>query len=356
MKGYLPEDYSVSLFYSDFMQATLKDLAQRLGLAPSTISRALKGHPDISKETQLKVRKLAEEMRYSPNTIAASLRCRKSNFIAVILPEIDSDFYAAFVDGVENMLGINDYYTVLFQSQDDSVREAEICRKVVAGRMEGVLVSMAKTTRSVTPFLQMKEEGVAILFFDRIAGEMDTDRVVSDDFGGAYEAVSHLISEGCRKIVHYAGEQYLQVFQKRRAGYIKALQVAGIPVDERLIVPCEEEMTARRITPRIMETYRPDAIFAVNDRTAAETLSVLKEMGYRIPEDIAVCGFSDDRIAGVTDPSLTSVSRSAKEMGRISAELLLKRMQSAEGKPTVTKILQTRLKIRESTKKQGAEL
>lgn len=350
----MSENYSVALFYPDFMQATLKDLAKRLGLAPSTISRALKGHPDISKETQLKVRKLAEEMNYSPNTIAASLRCRKSNFIAVIVPEIDCDFYAAFVDGVENILYNNDYYTILFQSRDDCMQEAEICRKVVAGRMKGVLISMAKTTRSIAPFLQMKEEGVAILFFDRIAGGMDTDRVVSDDFGGAYKAVSHLISEGCRKIVHYAGEQYIQVFQKRRAGYIKALQDAGIPADERLIVPCEEEATARRITSQVIEAYRPDGIFAVNDRTAAETLSVLKGMGYRVPEDIAVCGFSDDRIAEVTDPSLTSVNRSAKEMGKIAAELLLKRMRSVEDEPTVTKILETRLKIRKSTKKQKA--
>ncbi|RHV93075.1 LacI family DNA-binding transcriptional regulator [Culturomica massiliensis] len=333
------------------MQVTLKELAERLKLAPSTVSRALKGHPDISEETQLRVRRLAEELHYAPNVMATNLRCQKSNFIAVVVPEIRRDFYAAFVNGAEKIFRENGYFPVLFQSCEDFRQEEAICRSIGVSRMGGVLVSVAQTTHFFQHFYSLQEQGIPLLFFDRIAGELDTDRVITDDFMGAYEVVRHLIVQGYRKIVHYAGVQHLQVAQKRRLGYLQALQDFHIPVEEDMIVYCNTAADVSLYTPQLMQSLAPDALFAVDDDIAVEVLSVLKEMGYRIPDDLAVCGFSGDNITKVTEPGLTSVDRHAEDMGEISARLLLERIQMPHKFPTVTKMIKPALVVRKSTER-----
>ena len=333
-------------------QITIKDIAKILGISVSTVSRALKNHPDISAETKKEVQELAKKLNYTPNAIALSLRNKKTFLIAVIIPEIIHHFFSCVISGVEEVANQNGYNVVIFQSNEQYEREVSICQSILNSRVDGVLVSMAKTTRKADHFKELQQAGIPLVFFDRICGDLDTDWVVVDDFNGAFAAVQHLISVGCRRIAHYSAPQTMQIAQKRQLGYIEALKDAKIPVDEDLIIQCDNQNDAMTVTERLMKLEnRPDAIFAVNDMTAAGAMYAVKHMGFRVPEDVAICGFTDGVVAPLTDPTLTTVEQHGDDMGEIATNLLLRRIHAEEGEriPTVTKVIKTNLIIREST-------
>lgn len=331
---------------------TIKDLAKILGISVSTVSRALKDHPDISPETKKEVRELAKRLNYSPNVIALSLRNRKSFLIGILIPEIVHHFFSCVVSGVEQIANPNGYNVVIMQSNESYEREVLICQSALNARVDGLLVSMSKTTYDYRHFRELQQSGMPMVFFDRICGAVDTDRVVIDDFQGAYSAVEHLISVGCRRIVHLSAPQHLQIAQKRQMGYLQALKDHHVPVDESLIIACDNQQDAKIIGRQLMEMENPpDGIFAVNDLTAAGAMYAIKHAGFRVPEDVAVCGFTDGLISTLTDPTLTTVGQHGEEMGRVAAEMLFKRLNADTLYPTVTKMLKTNLIIRESTQK-----
>ncbi len=333
-------------------QITIKDIAKILGISVSTVSRALKDHPDISAETKREVQALAKKLNYTPNAIALSLRNKKTFLIAVIIPEIIHHFFSCVISGVEEVANRNGYNVVIFQSNEQYEREVSICQSILNSRVDGVLVSMSKTTRKAEHFKELQQAGIPLVFFDRICGDLDTDRVVVDDFNGAYAAVQHLIAMGCRRIAHYSAPQTMQIAQKRQLGYIEALKSARIAVDESLIVQCDNQDDAKVVTERLMTSEnRPDAIFAVNDLTAAGAMNAIKHMGYRVPEDVAICGFTDGVMATLTDPTLTTVEQHGDSIGEIATKLLLRRIHAEEGEyiPTLTKVIKTNLIVREST-------
>lgn len=332
-------------------QVTIKDIAKILGISVSTVSRALKDHPDISSDTKKEVQELAKRLNYSPNTIALSLRNRKSFSIGIIIPEIVHHFFSCVISGIEQVANQKGYNVIIMQSNESYEREVSICHSAMNTRIDGVLVSMSKTTHDYHHFQELQQAGIPMVFFDRICGALDTDRVVVDDFQGAYSAVEHLIAVGCKRIAHLSAPQHLQIAQKRQMGYVQALKDHHIPVDENLIIACDNQQEAKIIGEQLMKMeQRPDGIFAVNDVTAAGAMYAIKRAGFRVPEDVAVCGFTDGLISTLTDPTLTTVGQHGEEMGRIAAELLLKRVNSEEPYPTETKVLKTNLIVRESTK------
>lgn len=331
---------------------TIKDIAKKLGISPSTVSRALKNHPDISEETRKAVKELARELNYTPNTVALSLRNRKSNLIAIVMPEIVHHFFSSIISGVEKIANERGYNVVIFQSNEEYEREVSICRVIKNSGIEGVVVSLAKTTRDTAHFKELKNAGIPLVFCDRIAGDIDTDRVVVDDFKGAYSAVQHLISMGCRRIAHYAAVQHIQIAQKRQMGYVQALLDNKMSVDNSLIIPCDNREDAMELTPQLMKRAdRPDGIFAVNDMTAIGALYAVKHTGLQVPEDVAVCGFTDSLASMLSDPPLTSVEQNGMQMGEIATDLLLRRIHAKEPYNTITRILRADLIIRESTQK-----
>lgn len=333
-------------------QVTIKDIAKILGISVSTVSRALKDHPDISAETKREVQALAKKLNYTPNVIALSLRNKKTFLIGVIIPEIIHHFFSCVINGVEQVANRNGYNVVIFQSNEQYEREVSICQSVLNSRIDGVLVSMSKTTQRADHFRELQQAGIPIVFFDRICGDIDTDRVVVDDFNGAYAAVEHLISVGCRRIAHYSAPQTMQIAQKRQMGYIEALKDGGLAIDEKLIIQCDNQEDAMVVTERLMASgHQPDGIFAVNDLTAAGAMYALKHMGYRVPEDVAICGFTDGLVSTLTDPTLTTVEQHGDHIGEIATNLLLRRINAEEGEmiPTVTKVVKTNLIVRGST-------
>ncbi len=331
---------------------TIKDIARELGISPSTVSRAMKDHPDISQATKAQVNELVEKLKYKPNAVALSLRSRKTNIIALVVPEIIHHFFSSVISGIEEVAHEAGYHVMIFQSNESYEREVAIAESLAAIQVDGLLVSIAKTTMKYVHLTELMNDGVPMVFFDRAIEEIEADKVLVDDFTGAFNAVEYLLRTGCKRIAHYATPQHMQIGYQRKRGYISALEKNGIEPDEELMVKCDTLDEALEVTPRIMRLANPpDAIFTVNDMTAAGAMKVLKQMRYRIPEDVSVIGFTDGLVATLTDPMLTSVSQHGFEMGKKAMGMLLTRMDVLEGDlPARMEVLATDLIIRESTR------
>lgn len=331
---------------------TIKDIARELGISPSTVSKALKGHPDISSETKKAVVDLVKKWNYKPDPIALSLKVGQSKTIGVIVPEIVHYFFSTVIAGIEDVAYESGYQVMFCQSNESYEREVKATETLLSGWADGVLVSMAKTTGIYDHFLKIKESGIPLVFFDRICEEIEADRVIVDDEEGACTAVCHLISTGCREIVHLAGPQNLRIGQERKNGYIRALVAAGLPVKEENIIRCDTAFDAGKIVPSLLKRgKRPDGIFAVNDLTAAEAMKVVKSSGFKIPQDISVVGFTSGMISDLTDPPLTSVEQHGFEIGKEAVRMLIERLENKYVGPFQTKIIKTVLVIKGSSGK-----
>jgi DNA-binding LacI/PurR family transcriptional regulator len=332
-------------------QVTIKDIARQLGISPSTVSRALKDHPDINPETKRQVHELAGQLHYRPNAIALSLRSRNTFTIGVIIPEIVHHFFSTVISGIETVAYNEGYNVILSQSNESFEQEVKGTSALFQSRVDGLLVSVAKETERFEHFAEVIEDGVPIVFFDRIAPGLDADRVIVDDFQGAYNIVEHLIQSGCKRIAHLAAPQNLLIGRNRQFGYIEALRKYHLPVEENLIIKCDNRDEALEATKTLLGLPNPpDGIFAVNDLTASGAITVIRRAGLKIPEDIAIAGFGDGLIAQVLDPQLTTIEQHGYEIGEIAAKLLFQRIKNPEvNKEPVTKLIRTHLVVRESS-------
>ncbi len=333
-------------------RVTIKDIARELGVSPSTVSRAMKDHPDISSETKKQVNELVEKLKYRPNTVALSLQSRKTNIIALVVPEIVHHFFSSVISGIEEVAQEAGYHVMIFQSNESYEREVAIAQSLASMQIDGLLVSVAKTSMKFGHFNELMNEGIPLVFFDRACEEIQADKVVVDDFTGAYNAVEYLIRTGCKRIAHFEAPQHLQIGYQRKRGYISALEKHGIEPVEELMIKCDSLAEALELTPGIMRLDKPpDAIFAVNDLTASGVMKVLKQLRYRIPDEVSVIGFTDGLVASIIDPGLTSVSQHGFEMGKRALNMLLQRMDVLEENvPARTEIIPTELIVRESTR------
>lgn len=334
-------------------QITIKDIARELGVSVSTVSRALKDHPDISPQTKQLVRDQVEKMKYKPNAIALSLRNRCSNIIGVIVPEIVHHFFSSVISGIDEAAVAAGYNVMFFQSNESYEREILNIQSIISSRADGVLISLAKGTKKFGHIRQLLEDNIPVVFFDRACDEIETDKVIVDDFEGAYHAVDYLIKTGCRRIAHFAGPQHLQISYQRKRGYISALEKNGIKVDDEMIIPCDSYEDALQVTRILMSKTRPpDAIFTVNDMTAVGTLNTVKAMGFHVPREVSIVGFTDGLVSSITDPLLTTVSQHGFEIGKKATEILIRRINDDfESSKPVTEVVKTDLVIRDSTRK-----
>ena len=331
---------------------TRKDIAKELGVSPSTVSRALKDHPDISPATKKKVNELAVSLNYKPNPIALSLRSNVTNTIGLIIPEIVHHFFSSVISGIEDLAFDNGFNVLISQSNESYYREVSSAETMLNSRVGGVLASISKTTYDLSHFENLINNDIPIVFFDRYSDDLEADAVFIDDRKGAYMAVNHLISAGCKKIAHYAGPGNLIIGQNRLNGYLDALKDNDIePVNE-LIIDCDSYQQALMETPKMLKKFPDiDGIFAVNDLTAIGAIESLKKLNKNIPDEVAVAGFTNSLISSLTDPKLTTVDQQAFEMGRIAFQMLYDRICNTEKIPTRKKELKTSLIIRQSTKK-----
>jgi LacI family transcriptional regulator len=333
-------------------QITIKDIARELGISPSTVSKALKGHRDISSATKQAVRELADKWNYKPDQVALSLKSGLSKTIGVIVPEIVHYFFSTVIGGIEDLAFDSEYHVMFCQSSELYAREVKAVQTLLSNRVDGILVSVSKTTENFDHFRKIQENNIPLVFFDRICDEIDTDRVVVDDETGAYEAVSHLIKIGCKNIIHLSGPPNLLIGKNRKSGYLRALKKHNMPLEENNIIRCDSREDAMSIVPELLNrAVKPDGIFAVNDLTAAASMKVVQDMGFKVPGDIAIVGFTSGLISDLTNPTLTSVEQHGYLVGKEAVRLLIDRIETKDDLPFETKIIKTELVIKESTQK-----
>jgi len=333
---------------------TIKDLAKKLSISASTVSRALKDHPDISIATKKAVNELAKQLNYQPNTIALSLKQSKTNTIGVIIPEIAHFFFSTVVSGIEDIAYSNGYNVIITQSNESYAKEVIDTQALFNSRVDGMLVSVARDTKNYDHFTQLIQREMPFVFFDRVVEGVNACKVIVDDEQGAYEATQHLIEQGYKRIAHLAGPQNLIISQNRLNGYKAAIADNKYMIDDRIIRTCGlgtyEE--AEQITNELLDApLPPDAIFANNDVAAYGAMTAIKKRKMKIPEEIAIVGFSNWRFSGLIEPALSSVTQPGFKMGQEATKLLLKQIEMSDDEQLTTETitLKTNLLVRESS-------
>jgi DNA-binding LacI/PurR family transcriptional regulator len=329
---------------------SISDIARNLGISASTVSRALKDSPSISARTKGRVMEMAQQSGYRPNILAMSLRKQSSKTIGLIIPEIAHHFFSSVISGIEELAYASGYRVMICQSNEDQSREELNLTALLDHRVDGVLVSVSKNTLGFDHFRKVLEQGVPLVFFDRISQELATDRVVTNDYEGARAITSHLIEKGRRNIVHLAAPRYLLVGRERLRGYDQALYENNIERQSDFVLQCDNREQVLALQDEILKLApRIDAIFAVNDFTAIAAMQLLQANGYKVPADIAIAGFGDDPIASIVTPKLTTVEQKGYEMGKESVQLLIQRIENPdkEFQPR-TRVFESTVKVRES--------
>ena len=333
-------------------QITIKDIAIKLGLSTSTVSRALKDHPDISPKTRTAVKELAALLGYRPNMIALNLRSNSTRTIGLIIPEIEHYFFSAIINGIEEVAYKNDYSVMVFQSNESYKREVNNTHAVLTNRVDGVLVSFSKETHDFSHFMKLVENEIPVVFFDRVVDGLPADQVVADDYQGAFLAVNHLIEKGCKRIAHFSAPQHLLIGKNRLAGYHDALLKHNMHVDLNLVFPTDTFDESKKLALSILkQPNRPDGFFAVNDMSAIAIIKAAHELNLRVPEDVKVVGFENSKSASLCEPELTTIDQFGFELGREACLMLLRRLKEYSQPPLKPerKVIKTRLITRKST-------
>ena len=333
-------------------QTTLKDLAKELKLSISTVSRALSGKHRISQETRNTVIALARKLNYHPNRLALNLLNNRTYTLGVVIPEIAFHFFSAAISGIEEAAIAAGYNIIICKSNDEYARERIVTDTLLNSKVDGLLICHSQETKDFEHFQLLKYLGIPIVFFDRLCKAIKATNVVTDDLQGSFQAVEHLIGQGCKHIAHLAGPQNISPGNQRLKGYLKALKRNGIILNKKFIIPYtpDRDSVRERISQLFSTQGRPDAVFAFNDYLAFEALEVTKAIGLKIPKQIALVGFGDEPVASYAEPKLTTVAQPAFQIGQTATEELIRLLDSKPHKTEPkNKVLKTELVVRTSS-------
>lgn len=308
----------------------IKDIAQMLNISVSTVSRALRDAHDVNPETRKKVLKLTEKLNFKPNKNAAALASGNTKNIGVVLPFITNYYFSTVISGIQEEAYEQGYNIILYLTHDDVEREKKLLKNIAMTSLDGLLISISSNSDIQDHFQNLLKNGLPIVFFDRVPPIAEVSKVMQSDFDGAYLATSHLIENGYKKIAHIAGPENLNFTQERLRGYRQALQHANIKDQPNYTVFSGFDQTSGfNDTLNLLKlTCPPDAIFAVNDRKAVGAIQALKSLKLKVGIDFAVIGFTNDPIATVIEPNLTTIEEPAFEIGKQSCQLLIKHIKN----------------------------
>jgi LacI family transcriptional regulator len=334
-------------------KATIVDIATRLGISPSAVSKAFSDSPRISPETKAKVLKTATKLGYVPNYLATGLRKGKSGLVGVVVPGIHYSFFSTAIKGIEEQMTANGYNVIIVQSRDSSELEKRQLQSLLRAQVEGVIVSLAITTRDYRPFKEVAGR-VRVVLFDRTFSHSGLSEVTIDDFSGAVSAVEHLISMGYKRIAHIAGFSHMRPFARRIEGYKHALSNHGIRLRDEYILECAPNSNEGEFAMEQLLKLKtpPDAIFAASDYLAYGAMQVAIKHGIKIPGDFGFVGFSNEEFSHQVTPALSTIEQYSERMGSIAATLLIDELASNRkvGKYEVRKkVIEPKLLIRESS-------
>ncbi len=332
-------------------KTTIHDIAKKLDITASTVSRALQDNPRISDSTKKLVVKTARQMNYQPNSIAAALRNGKSNLVGVMIPTVDRNFFGSVVRGIEEILNDSDYNVIICQSEDSHEKEKTNIKTLLKAQVDGIFASYAKETVDFKHYEEILNHNVPLILFDRMQNHFDVDAVVIDDYKGGFDATEHLIEQGCRNIVHLTGPDNVSIYKDRKRGYEDALRKHGFPALPENIYQSDLKLEAGiRIGEKLKKLSKlPDGIFSSSDYAAIGAIQVLKKSGIKIPQDIAVVGFSNESFTNLVDPSLSTIDQKSKKMGHFIANTFLERMNKKESYTPSRKVLTPELIVRDSS-------
>ncbi len=306
---------------------TIIDIARFLGISKSTVSRALRNHPDISDETKKAVRDVANKLNYIKNATASSLRYKKSNLIGLIVPEISYFFFPSVINGIEELVHENGYNLLILQSKESYEREVENIDILISNNVEGILASVSRTTKDISHFINLTDMRMPLVLFDRIVKEINADIVLVDDIEGSYNAVKHLLEVGKKRIAICTGNLNLLISRNRLEGYKRALTEQSIQIDNEVIISAETpEDTERKTLSLLSSSNPPDGIFAISDLTMAGVMKAIYKSERKIPEDIAVVGFCEKQYRTMYQPELTAIDPMGFEIGKKATELLFEQI------------------------------
>jgi LacI family transcriptional regulator len=334
-------------------QTTISDVAKVLGVAPSTVSRALNGHSDINSNTRQAIIDVARQLDYQPNLLAQSLKSSETKTIGVVIPDIERPFFATAISGIQQVVTEAGYRVMICQSKESYDVEVSNVQALIASRVDGLLICHSRETENFDHVKPLACRGIPIVHFDRVSNEVDSDKVILDDWNGAFTVTEHLIEQGARRIAILAGPESLLISRNRLAGYQHALKRNQIPLrkEYEIHIEFQTEEAVAALDTWLALPEPPDAIFAINYTNAFDLLVALKKRGVRVPEDMAVVGFGDEFMASMIEPGLTTVDLHPYRIGQQAARLFLEQVRQKEDFRPRTFVISGDLVIRQSSLK-----
>ena len=333
---------------------TLKKIATELNLSFSTVSKALRDSHEISEGTKKLVLAKAKELNYQVNPFASSLRKQKSKTIAVVIPEVVNDFFGPVINGIESIAQEKGYHVLIYLTHEDMKKEVAITKLLQNGRVDGVLISISEKTSDALHLEELKEKEIPLVFFDRVVEHMDSPKVTTDDYNSGAKATEHLIENGCKHIAFLSISQSLSISNKRMNGYLDALRKNNLEIDNSMIIDCPgyDEKNKNIIRQLLKRKKRPDGIFASVEKLAIDTYEICEELKLNIPNDVKVICFSNLKTAGFLNPSMTTITQPAFEIGREAAAILFKLVEKKGHHFLLEKtVINSKLIERNSTKR-----
>lgn len=339
-----------------FEPVTIKDIAKALNLSTSTVSRALRDSYEISTKTKKRVIEYAEQMNYMPNPIALSLKERKTRSIGVVVCEIANSFFSQAINGIESVAYKAGYNVIITQSNESYEKEVSNVKHLASRSVDGIIISISSETTDVSHLKELRDKGMPIVFFDRVVGDIQTHKVTSDNYMGAYNATLHLIKSGYKKIAYLGNAEYLSIVKERLAGYRAALEAHNIPYNPAYVKYCPHGgMIYEEVDVVLKELLKgknkPDAIVACADKLTTNCMRYFRKNKITVPDDVALIGYSNLDLTELLQPPLSVIRQQAYEMGAEATELLIQLISSKRPiKQFENKTLVPDLIIRESSR------
>jgi LacI family transcriptional regulator len=336
-------------------KTTIYDIAKKLNITGATVSRALNNNSKISQATRELVLETAVKMNYEQNKLALALKSGKSFNVGVIVPRIDSNFFATIIRAIEDELSPYGYHIIICQTHEIENREIENIDTLLNAQVDGILMSISKSEKVTNHFNRVLKKNVPLLFFDRKKSIHGVSSVTIDDFEAGYKATKHLIEQGCKRIAHFCGDQSIEIFSDRYNGYRQALADFGLEMNDNYVIKTKStiEEGSKAMRQLLSMNTPPDALFSSSDFSALGAIQEIKAQGLKIPEDICVVGFANEPFTKFMELSITSVDQSPLEMGKMAAQVFLEQVNNKESFKIEKKVvLKPELIIRKSSLKK----
>lgn len=331
---------------------TIKDLSRILDLSPSTVSKALNGKEEISNKTILRVKKVAKANGYHPNNIAQCLKLKKTKKIGVIVPNINCEFFGEVIQSIEHEADLRGYMVIVAISNNSFKKEEKILESLINGNVDGLIISLAQETQQLQDYnhiSQLNKFKIPLILFDRVYDDLQCDKIIIDDFDGAYRASSHLIKTGRKNIAFLSTISRTSIGELRKEGYCQAMQLEGDNHSRPIILNVKELDLLESMLKTIIENERIDAILAADQVSAICALNIVQRAGFNVPQDISIIGFANSTMTKYSNPPMTIVTQRAEDMGKAAFNVLLDRINNVQERDPINQILRTELIIRDST-------